>query len=151
MLGFDLIASLLTGFADWPAGDEGQYDSRMTLWTLIDEQRTLETEVGDDLRFDPAVLGWERKSQGLCRGDVCVPVPGDTHMDLVSVARLLGRPLMMDSDEHVASLGASAADRASALSSGMAPEFELPDVIGTMHRLSDHRGRKVALYSWASW
>ncbi len=123
----------------------------MTLWTLIDEQRTLETEVGDDLRFDPAVLGWERKPQGLCRGDICVPVTAETRMDLASVARLLGRPLVMDIGERVASLGAAAADRASALNSGVAPEFELPDVSGTMHRLSDHRGRKVALYSWASW
>ena len=56
-----------------------------------------------------------------------------------------------DVRKHLASLGAAAADRASALRSGKAPEFELPDVTGTMHRLSDHRGRKVALYSWASW
>ncbi|MFD0776991.1 redoxin domain-containing protein, partial [Streptomonospora algeriensis] len=34
---------------------------------------------------------------------------------------------------------------------GAAPDFELRDADGTAHRLSDHRGRKVALVMWASW
>ena len=32
-----------------------------------------------------------------------------------------------------------------------APDFELPDLAGHMHRLSDHRGKKVFLLAWASW
>jgi peroxiredoxin len=32
-----------------------------------------------------------------------------------------------------------------------APDFELPDLAGRKHRLSDHRGKKVLLASWASW
>ncbi|MSQ42167.1 MAG: redoxin domain-containing protein [Dehalococcoidia bacterium] len=32
-----------------------------------------------------------------------------------------------------------------------APDFELPDLQGRTHRLSDHRGKKVFLLSWASW
>ena len=32
-----------------------------------------------------------------------------------------------------------------------APDFELPDFDGRMHRLSDYRGQKVFLSTWASW
>ncbi|TAK76433.1 MAG: redoxin domain-containing protein [Dehalococcoidia bacterium] len=32
-----------------------------------------------------------------------------------------------------------------------APDFELPDLDGRMHRLSDRRGKKVVLALWASW
>ena len=58
---------------------------------------------------------------------------------------------MIDSDEKIAALGASSQDRAAALRSGIAPDFALPDINGVIHRLSDHRGRKVVLYAYASW
>ena len=32
-----------------------------------------------------------------------------------------------------------------------APDFTLPDLEGRQHSLSDYRGRKVFLASWASW
>ncbi len=123
----------------------------MAIWTVIDEQRPFEVEAGDDLVIDPALLGWERKAEGLCRDDVCVMVAPDATLGLADVARLLGRPLVIDADERIASLGGSAVDRADALRSGMAPDFELPDVDGVLHRLSDHQGRKVVLYAYASW
>ena len=48
-------------------------------------------------------------------------------------------------------LGAAAADRAAALRSLEAPDFTLPDRTGRLHSLSEHRGKKVLLVSWASW
>ena len=32
-----------------------------------------------------------------------------------------------------------------------APDFALPDPSGRIHRLSDYRGKKVFLVTWASW
>ena len=32
-----------------------------------------------------------------------------------------------------------------------APDFTLPDAAGRLHRLSEHRGKKVLLVTWASW
>ncbi|MCZ6597977.1 MAG: redoxin domain-containing protein [Planctomycetota bacterium] len=33
----------------------------------------------------------------------------------------------------------------------LAPDFALPDRHGNLVRLSDFRGKKVLLYTWASW
>jgi len=129
----------------------------MTTWTVIDEQRvhTIDPSApGDMLVLDPSLLGWERKPEGLCRDEVCVPVPTDVPtgpIDAALLARLLQRPLAIDNNEHVAAFAASAVERAATLRSGMAPDFELPDVHGVLHRLSDFRGKKVVLYAYASW
>ncbi|MBK7726907.1 MAG: redoxin domain-containing protein [Dehalococcoidia bacterium] len=32
-----------------------------------------------------------------------------------------------------------------------APDFRLTDYLGMEHQLTDYRGRKVFLVSWASW
>ncbi len=127
----------------------------MTTWTVIDEQQVHSVESsGDTLVLDPVLLGWDRKPEGLCRDDVCIPVPPDAAaggLDAALLSRLLGRPLAIDTDEHVAAFAAPAAERAAALRSGIAPDFELPDVHGVTHRLSDFRGKKVVLYAYASW
>lgn len=131
----------------------------MTTWTVIDEQQvqTLQptgAEPAETLLLDPSVLGWERKPEGLCRGEVCVPVPSDVATGPIEasvLARLLQRPVMIDPDERVASFGASAAERADGLRSGAAPDFELPDLDGHLHSLRDFRGKKVVLYAYASW
>ncbi|MEY9906334.1 peroxiredoxin [Catenulispora sp. MAP12-49] len=106
----------------------------------------------------PAALGWERKPQGWCRGDICIParvaegVERDGGLvDLAAFAALVDRPYAAVPEWGVAALGVSAAERASALAEGEAPDFELRDLAGTAHRLSDLRGRKVALVFWASW
>ena len=48
-------------------------------------------------------------------------------------------------------LGTGAADRQAALAGAEAPDFMLPDLAGVPHRLSDLRGQKVFLTTWASW
>lgn len=101
----------------------------------------------------PAATGWELKPEGACLGEVCVPLPPAARrpglVDLASLARAVGRPLVHEGDTWVA--GEPAAARAEALASLAAPDFELPDLAGRLHRLSDYRGRKVVVLSWASW
>ena len=104
-----------------------------------------------------SALGWLRKPEGLCRDDVCIPVPPgaaldvDGALDLIALAQVLRRPLALDVGERVAFLGESAATRAAALSSLVAPDFTLPDLDGRMHSLADQLGKKVFLVAWASW
>jgi hypothetical protein len=104
-----------------------------------------------------ATLGWELHPEGLCREGLCIPVPAgvalesDGGVDLQALARVLDRPVAIDADEGAAYLGVSARDRARALTSLAAPDFELPDLTGRMHRLSDHRGQKILLVAHASW
>jgi hypothetical protein len=101
--------------------------------------------------------GWLLKPEGVCRGDVCVPVPAgreeelvrDERLDLAAFARLLGDPVVHEGDVWV--VGESARGRAAALQSLEAPDFTLPDLEGRPHSLSDYRGHKVLLVSWASW
>ncbi len=123
----------------------------MATWTLIDEQVVSSVELGDDLVLDPEALGWQRKPEGLCRDDVCVPMAPDETLDIATISRLLGRPMAIDVDERVLALAASPAERGDDLRTGMAPDFELPDLGGNVHRLSSYRGRKVVLYAYASW
>jgi hypothetical protein len=129
----------------------------MTTWTVIDEQMVHTVHVADHAQgvpcIDPALLGWQHKPEGLCRDDVCIPVTAsvDAPLPVTELGRLLGRPVVIDTDERVVAFGASANERAEALRSGQAPDVELPDVNGVLHRLSDHQGRKIVLYAYASW
>jgi peroxiredoxin len=42
-------------------------------------------------------------------------------------------------------------DQRQVLSSLAAPDFTLPDIDGNSHSLSDFRGKKILLLTWASW
>ena len=109
------------------------------------------------------LAGWEIKPQGICRGDLCVPIPpgrenefvskrdGAAWLNFTALADQMGKPWAGDSKHRVWYFGAEAADRGSALRSTQAPDFELPDLEGNLHRLSDYRGKKVFLLAWASW
>jgi hypothetical protein len=132
--------------------------------TLVDDGREVPLDVavhGAAIRMRPealaAGLGWRLEAQGLCRGDVCVPVRDRAALesaegiDLAALARVLDRPLALDVDEGVAVLGASAAERGVRLASLEAPDFALPDLAGRTHTLRDQRGKKTLLIAWASW
>ena len=102
-------------------------------------------------------LGWQLKPEGLCQGDVCVPVRdrdallSQRGIDLEVLAKTLGRPLALDAEAGAAALGTSASDISEQLASLEAPDFSLPDLAGTLHTLSEHRGKKVLLIAYASW
>ena len=133
-------------------------------FTVIDDGRVcdLRGRVGAGrVRLSPAsvkaALGWELRPEGLCKDDQCVPVrdrsalANDDGIDLEAFAATLGRPLAVDGEEGVAYLGVPAARRAASIASLEAPDFTLPDLDGTLHSLSDYRGKKVLLVAYASW
>ena len=106
-----------------------------------------------------AATGWVSKPEGLCKSGVCVPLPPGrerefvrgTHVNVGALWRHLGQPVARSERGHVWVLARSAGERAAALQSLEAPDFTLPDISGRMHSLSEHRGKKVLLVTWASW
>ncbi len=103
--------------------------------------------------------GWVLKPEGFCKDEICIPVPparkdefaGDGRFNLAALADLLGQPAVADQEHHAWCFGEAATERARKLRSLEAPDFTLPDLAGRMHSLSEHRGKKVLLVSWASW
>ncbi len=104
-----------------------------------------------------AATGWTPKPEGLCKGDLCLPQPPgsswtdvDGCVDLAAFAERLRIPLVHDEEHDVWALGrTSTGTDAEGLVE--APDFALPDLDGTLHRLSDFRGKKVFLLAWASY
>lgn len=130
-------------------------------FTLVDDGRATEIDAertGAHVRLSASAvhdaLGWDVTDDGLCRDAMCMPAPRtwtNDAIDLDELASVLGRPLALDADEGVAWLGVGAEERARALRTLTAPDFALPDLDGRMHRMANHRGRKVLLVVWASW
>jgi len=135
--------------------------------TILHEQR--ETALssaeagGESLWLDrddiDRATGWAWKPEGLCRDVACIPLPRDgrdamvrgDRLDVAAMWRWMGHPVVHDAAGETWVLGTGAAQRADALASLEAPDFTLPDLEGRVHRLSDYRGRKVFLATWASW
>lgn len=109
-----------------------------------------------------AATGWDWKPQGLCRGAVCMPIAAHAHgggqplvdgarLDLAALWRRLGWPAVHDEAGALWVLGDGADNQGDALDSLQAPDFELPDLAGRRHRLSDLGGQRVFMATWASW
>lgn len=117
---------------------------------------------GGDLWLDEAefarATGWELKPEGLCRKEVCVPLPPGREaeiaragrVNLSAFARLLDLAAVHDEEKAVWAFADTPVGSSAAVS-GEAPDFVLPDLDSRLHRLSDYRGAKVLLASWASW
>jgi AhpC/TSA family len=110
-----------------------------------------------------ATSGWELKPEGVCKDEICVPVPdprraalirdgaSGTLFNLTEFARLIEQPFAHDDGHAVWSFGPAGWEWKDRLSSRQAPDFSLPDLAGRMHTLSELRGKKVFLLFWASW
>jgi hypothetical protein len=106
-----------------------------------------------------AITGWSMKPEGFCKDDVCVPTPSGeadrfVKNDAINVSAfwgLMGKPVVRSEAADVWLLGEGADLRNDALLSLEAPDFTLPDLDGKSHSLSDFRGKRVLLITWASW
>jgi hypothetical protein len=138
----------------------------MTMITILNEQReahVAEADArGDSLWLNRADIelatGWTWKPEGLCRNDACIPLPQaspslvqDGKLDIAEMWRHMGYPVAHDAARKTWVLGTGASRRRDTLGTLEAPDFELPNLEGRTHRLSDYRGKKVLLATWASW
>jgi hypothetical protein len=101
----------------------------------------------------PRINDFTLKPQGACRQDVCIPVPKELKngewFNLTGFARRTGEAVV--SDTNVWSFGEIPVMGGRYLSSRMAPDFAVPDRQGKIVRLSDFRGKKALVITWASW
>jgi hypothetical protein len=105
---------------------------------------------------------FEVKPQGVCRDVLCFPLPksrkseflrkesGKSWFNLSAFADLVHQPVAHDAGSSAWYFGLRS-DQRQGLASLQAPDFTLPDINGKMHSLSDFRGKKVLLVTWASW
>jgi hypothetical protein len=101
----------------------------------------------------PRVNEFEVKPQGACRADICIPLSKDLKkaewFNLTGFARKVGQTVV--SDSSVWSFGEVPLLRGTYFNSRIAPDFAVPDRKGNVVHLSDFRGKKVLVVTWASW
>ena len=122
-------------------------DDTDSLWVRVDQLRQ--------------ATGWQLKPEGVCLGEICVPLFEPEREAWIAdaddwvwfcysaFADKIGQKHARDGD--VWSLGSVPEVRRAGLESGLAPDFGMTDRNGDTVRLSDLRGRKVVLFTWASW
>ena len=134
------------------------------MWTILIDGKRHDVEAtlsGEQLWLDSdsvaSLVGWDVKDGTLCRRDQCISLaahPGvanGAQVDLVALAGLLNMPHAVALAHRVLSLTESPEQKSALLTGDVAPDFALPDLAGREHLLSDYRGRKVLLVTWASW
>jgi hypothetical protein len=156
------------------SGEEGksapgdQAGSRATILfqdRIVEVDRTLADPndlwiVPQDL---PRINDFVLKPEGACLEELCIPVrqdrdsemfvtrAGQGWFNLTELARKLQQAFAVDREHAVWSFGNIPVTRNAFLQSAMAPDFALPDREGKLVRLSDFRGKKVLVVTWASW
>jgi len=111
----------------------------------------------------PKINGFVLKPEGACRDEICIPVRQEEDSDLIvkrsgqkwlsltQFARNLQQAYARDTETDTWSFAEIPLTRDSFLGAAMAPDFALTDRKGKTVRLSDFRGKKVMVVTWASW
>ena len=151
--------------ADPAPGERGRratvlYQERnVEIASTLDDPNDLWVVPDDLTRINDFVL----KPEGACLAELCVPVRQDRDSELyvrragqgwfnvTELARRLQQSFAVDHEHAVWSFGNIPVTRNAFLQSAKAPDFALPDREGKLVRLSDFRGKKVLVITWASW
>jgi hypothetical protein len=144
-------------------------DLKPTKATVLARENTLVIEralVGDGELLVPlenveAITGFKVKPEGMCVDDLCIPIPANSswitdhagvkYFNLTKFADKMDQVYAVDAENSLWSFTAVPRAQTTPLMSGQAPDFVLPDRTGKTVRLSDFRGKKVLIITWASW
>lgn len=103
------------------------------------------------------------KPEGACLAELCVPIRRDPVANMVKqinqqrwfnltgFAKKLKQSYVHDAASQTWSFGNFPVNRENFLHNAVAPNFSLRDRHGEMVHLTDFRGKKVLLLTWASW
>ena len=103
----------------------------------------------------PSANGFTLKPEGACVDDICIPVPKSMRkagrFHLSAFAKKIGQAEVHEPQAGVWSYGEVPVLRGRAFARAIAPDFALLDRKGREIRLSNYKGKKVLLLTWASW
>ena len=131
----------------------------VVLDAVLEDPTDLWVTPADLTRINDFVL----KPEGACLDDLCVPIRQDedsaifvrresqSWVNVTELADRLQQAWVADPERRVWSFGLVPPVRATFFEGAVAPDFSLPDREGNLVRLSDFRGKKVMLLTWASW
>lgn len=137
------------------------YDGKVT--AVNSAPGTVSSDLWITLADLKSATRFENKPKGICRDELCFPLPKArksvflkpqgkiTWFNLSEFARLVRQPVAFDSEQSVWFFGPRADEQNGYVATLKAPDFKLPDMNGKLHSLSDFRGKKVLLLTWASW
>jgi hypothetical protein len=157
-----LALSAFPAFADAPAHPVVIFDGKSTELSAA-SPFTRSQDLWVTFADLTLATGFEVKPQGVCRRELCFPIPlsrtseflskrGNLNwFNLSAFARFLKQPVARDTSLNAWYFGPRPAAQNEFLSSLEAPNFTLPDMNGKQHSLADFRGKKVLLVTWASW
>ena len=142
-------------------------NTRVVIYDGVATEVSVAPEASSDLWITTSDLSratrFVIKPQGVCRDELCFPLPKNRKAEFVSkkgpttwfnlsaFAKLIKQPIVVDQKNGVWYFGARASEQNGYLASLEAPNFTLPDLSGKLHSLTDFRGKKVLLVTWASW
>jgi hypothetical protein len=146
-------------------GDQGGRATVLYQDRVVEVARTLSDPndlwvVPQDL---PRINDFVLKPEGACLAELCIPVRQDRDSEMfvtragqgwfnvTGLARKLQQAFVADREHAVWSFGNIPVTRNAFLQTAAAPDFALPDRDGKLVRLSDFRGKKVLVITWASW
>jgi hypothetical protein len=119
----------------------------------LDKVRNIDQNLWVQSKDLPRINEFEVKPQGACRADVCIPLSktlknGDW-FNLTGFATKIGEKVV--AEQNVYSFGEIPVLRGGFYNSRIAPDFAVPDRKGKVVHLSDFRGKKTLVITWASW
>ncbi len=107
------------------------------------------------------INGFEPKPEGFCSADICIPIPksedwvrtenDERYFSVTRFAEKIDQAVVVDAERHVWGFGSVPLLQRTLFTEAMAPDFALEDRQGNVVRLSDFRGKKVLVLTWASW
>ncbi len=103
----------------------------------------------------PRINDFHVKPEGACRADTCIPIAKTMKQgewfNLTAFAHKVGQSYVNDPTSHAWSFGEIPSVTGTYSTSRIAPDFAVPDRKGKIVHLSDFRGKKVLVTTWASW
>lgn len=153
---FAVAGVVSPGFAQQPVTavlNDGVVDIDATLF----DGEHLWVAAGDVKRIN----GFEPKPEGFCSADICIPFPktdawvrtldGQPYYCVTRFAEKIDQPVVADAERGVWGFGTVPLLQQELFTEAVAPDFALRDREDNLVRLSDFRGKKVLLLTWASW